>query len=105
MERAGYAYEKAVLTAFRDAYNAIATFNKMKDIYQTRLQLERSSRSSLELAQAQYVIGTIGYMDLLDAQRTYLDAQISLSNALRDRQLALVDVYKALGGGWTTDGD
>ena len=105
LERAGYAYEKAVLTAFRDAYNAIATFNKMKDIYQTRLQLERSSRSSLELAQAQYVIGTIGYMDLLDAQRTYLDAQISLSNALRDRQLALVDVYKALGGGWTTDGD
>ena len=39
-------------------------------------------------------------MDLLDAQRTYLDAQISVSNALRDRQLALVNLYKALGGGW-----
>ena len=103
LERAGHAYEKAVLTAFRDAYNAIATFNKMKDVYQTRLQLERSSRSSLELSQAQYVQGTIGYMDLLDAQRTYLSAQISLSNALRDRQLALVNVYKALGGGWSDE--
>lgn len=99
-ERAVYAYEKAVLAAFRDAYNAIAEFNKMKEIYQTRLSLEESSRSTLELAQLQYVNGAIGYMDLLDAQRTYLDAQISVSNALRDRQLALVNLYKALGGGW-----
>ena len=38
--------------------------------------------------------------DLLDAQRTYLDAQISLSNAIRDRQITLVNLYKALGGGW-----
>ena len=102
-ERATYAYEKVVLAAFRDAYDAIATFNKMKEIYQTRLSLERSSKSSLELAQLQYVNGAIAYMDLLDAQRTYLDAQISLSNAVRDRQLALVNVYKALGGGWTPE--
>lgn len=39
-------------------------------------------------------------MDLLDAQRTYLDAQIGLSNALLDSQLAMVNLYKALGGGW-----
>ena len=99
-ERATYAYEKAVLSAFRDAYDAIAEFNKLKEIYSTRVSLEQSSRSTLELAQLQYVNGAIGYMDLLDAQRTYLDAQISVSNALRDRQLALVNLYKALGGGW-----
>ena len=99
-ERATYAYEKAVLAAFKDAYNAIAEFNKLKEIYQTRLSLEQSSKSTLELAQLQYVNGAIGYMDLLDAQRTYLDAQIGLSNALRDRQLAMVNLYKALGGGW-----
>ena len=99
-ERATYAYENVVLAAFKDAYNAIAEFNKMKEIYQRRLSLEQSSKSSLELAQLQYVNGAIGYMDLLDAQRTYLDAQIGLSNALRDRQLAMVNLYKALGGGW-----
>ena len=43
-------------------------------------------------------------MDLLDAQRTYLDAQISLSNALLDSQLATVNLYKALGGGWERSG-
>ena len=99
-ERATYAYEKAVLSAFKDAYNAIAEFNKVKDIYESRLSLEQSSKSTMELAQLQYVNGVIGYMDLLDAQRVYLDAQIGLSNAIRDKQLALVNLYKALGGGW-----
>lgn len=99
-ERATYAYEKAVLAAFRDAYDAIANFNKMKEIYKTRYALESSSKTALSLALVQYVNGAIGYMDLLDAQRTYLDAQISVSNALLDSQLATVNLYKALGGGW-----
>ena len=99
-EQAAYAYEKAVLGAFRDAYNAIAQYNKMNEIYATRLSLEQSSKETMELAQLQYVNGVIGYMDLLDAQRSYLDAQISLSNAIRDKQLMLVNLYKALGGGW-----
>lgn len=99
-EQATYAYEKAVLNAFKDAYNAIAEFNKMKEIYETRLRLEQSSKSTLELAQLQYRNGAIGYMDLLDAQRVYLDAQISLSNAVRDKQITLVHLYQALGGGW-----
>lgn len=99
-EQAAYAYEKAVLTAFRDAYNAIADFNKMKEIYDTRLSLQQSAKSTLALAELQYVNGVIGYMDLLDAQRSYLDAQLSLSRAIRDKQITLVNLYKALGGGW-----
>lgn len=99
-ERAAYAYEKAVLSAFRDAYNAITEFNKIKDIYDTRLSLEQSAKTTLELAQLQYVNGAIGYMDLLDAQRTYFDAQLSLSNAIRDKRITMVNLYKALGGGW-----
>lgn len=100
-EQAMYAYEKAVLNAFKDAYNAIADFNKMKEIYDSRRALEQSSKSTLELAQLQYINGFIGYMDLLDAQRIYFEAQISLSNAVRDKQISLVNLYKALGGGWT----
>ena len=99
-KKAAYAYEKVVLNAFKDAYNAIVEFNKIKEIYETRLRLEQSSKSALELAQLQYMEGVIAYMDLLDAQRGYLEAQISLSNAIRDKQITLVNLYKALGGGW-----
>ena len=99
-EQAVYAYEKAVLNAFMDAYNAIVQFNKTREIYESQYRLERSSRSTLDLAQLQYMNGVIGYLDLLDAQRTYLSAQIDLSNAVRDKQIAVVNLYKALGGGW-----
>lgn len=99
-EQAVYAYEKAVINAFKDARNAIVEFNKTREIYETRLRLEQASRSALDLAQLQYISGAIGYLDLLDAQRGYLDAQIGLSNAIRDKQLTLVNLYKALGGGW-----
>lgn len=99
-EQECYSYEKSVLTAFKDAQNAIVDFNKIKEIYESRLQLERSSKATMELAQLQYINGVIGYLDVLDAQRNYFDAQIGLSNAIRDKQITLVKLYKALGGGW-----
>ncbi len=83
-----------------DVHNAIVEFNKIKEIYIARLQLERSSKATMEFAQLQYINGVIGYIDVLDIQRSYFDAQISLSNAIRDKQLAMVRLYKALGGGW-----
>lgn len=42
-------------------------------------------------------------MDVLDAQRGYFDAQIGVSNAIRDELISMVNVYKALGGGWQTE--
>ena len=102
-ERAVYAYEKSVLNAFKDARNAIIEFNKSREIYETRLRLEQASKSTLDLAKLQYINGVIGYLDLLDAQRGYLDAQIGLSNSIRDKQITMVHLYKALGGGWQNE--
>lgn len=93
-------YEKAVLNAFKDTHNAIVNFNKIKEIYDLREKYQAAAKSTMELAQLQYINGVIGYLDLLDAQRGYFDAQISLSNAMRDKQIMMVNLYKALGGGW-----
>ena len=49
-----------------------------------RLKLERSAKTYVDLAQLQYINGVINYMDVLDAQRGYFDAQIGVSNAIRD---------------------
>lgn len=95
-----YTYEKCVLNAFRETHSAIVYFNKTREVYDLKARLESSSRSYLDLAQLQYINGVISYMDVLDAQRVYFDAQIGLSNAIRDELIALVQVYKALGGGW-----
>ena len=99
-EQECYNYEKVVLSAFYDVMNALVEFDKMKEIYETRLLLEQSAKVTMDLAQLQYINGVIGYLDVLDAQRNYFDAQISLSNAYRDKQITMVKLYKALGGGY-----
>ena len=66
-----------------------------------KVNLRDAARKYVELAQLQYRGGSINYIDVLDAQRRYFDAQIGLSNSVRDEHLALVQLYKALGGGWT----
>lgn len=99
-EQECYNYEKVVLSAFYDVMNALVEFDKMKEIYETRLLLEQSAKVTMDLAQMQYINGVIGYLDVLDAQRNYFDAQISLSNAYRDKQITMVKLYKALGGGY-----
>ena len=99
-EQSVYQYEKQVITAFKEVSDAIVSYNKSNEVFEARQKLERASFSNNKLANLQYLNGYINYLDVLDAQRGYFDAQVGLSNALRDRQLALVQLYKALGGGW-----
>ena len=98
-------YEKTVLAAFKDAHDAIINYTKTSDMYRSRLELLRAAKTATDLAQLQYINGVIGYLDVLDAQRSYFDAQISFSNANRDACIAFVALYAALGGGWTPDAD
>ena len=88
-DKARLEYEQKVLEGFREA---AALKGALCD----------AAREYVRLAHLQYRAGSINYIDVLDAQRRYFDAQIGLSNAVRDEHLALVGLYKALGGGWQT---
>lgn len=99
-EQEVYGYEKSVLGAFKEVNNAIITIRKVKEVRVSRANLEATARKYLELAQLQYINGVTSYMDVLDAQRGLLDAQIGLNNAVLDELLSVVYLYKALGGGF-----
>lgn len=99
-EQAYYGYQKTVLNAFREVQNAIVEFNKVREVCKLRADLEKSARSHVNLTHLQYINGFINYLDVLDAQRTYFEAQTGLSNAIRDELITVVQIYKALGGGW-----
>ena len=102
-EQARMTYEKNVLTAFTEVHNAIVTYREMQNTAERRKELRNAAFNYVDLANKQYIGGTINYIDVLDAERRYFEAQISLSNAVRDEYLALVSLYKALGGGWSRD--
>ena len=87
---------------FREAADAVATYRHVREAAALKGALCDAAREYVRLAHLQYRAGSINYIDVLDAQRRYFDAQIGLSNAVRDEHLALVGLYKALGGGWQT---
>ncbi len=93
-------YEKKVLTAFREVNDAVVTYRNVRAAAALKRELQQAAQKYVELAQLQYFNGVINYLDVLDAQRKYFDAQIGLSNAVRDEHLAMDNLYKALGGGW-----
>lgn len=95
-----YNYEQAVLEAFNEVDNAVVTFRLVRKTSDRRRDLLEAASKYARLAYAQYNMGVINYIDVLDAQRRYFDAQVSYSNAVRNQYLALVQLYKALGGGW-----
>jgi len=102
LEQETYNYQQTVLTAFKEVDNALTTFSKIREIRESRSRLEEAARSYMELANLQYLNGVISYLDVLDAQRGYFDAQIGLNNAVRDELLSVVYLYRALGGGVNT---
>ena len=102
-DEARLGYEQKVLTVFKEANDAVVSYRSVRRTAALKVNLRDAARKYVELAQLQYRGGSINYIDVLDAQRRYFDAQIGVSNAVRDEHLALVDLYKALGGGWSIE--
>jgi multidrug efflux system outer membrane protein len=60
----------------------------------------KAAQTALELAQIRYREGLVNYLDVLDAQRTVLDAETRLVQTERARLTDMVSLFKGLGGGW-----
>ena len=99
-DEARLGYEQKVLEVFRETDDALVTYRNARRTAEAKGYLCDAAFKYVALARAQYRAGSIAYLDVLDAQRRYFDAQIGVSNARRDEYLALVALYKTLGGGW-----
>lgn len=93
-------YEQKVLEVFKETDDAVTTYRNVRQTAALKRDSRNAAHKYVQLAELQYRAGSINYIEVLDAQRRYFDAQIGLSNAVRDENLALVQLYKALGGGW-----
>ena len=62
-------------------------------------------QESVDLAQKRYVGGLSTYLEVLTAQQELFPAELSLAQSQRDERLVIVDLYRALGGGWSQAGE
>lgn len=99
-DQARYAYEKTIITAFTEVNSALIAYDKYRQNYTLKASLRDAARKYVDLARLQYKAGSLNYLDVLDAQRRYFDAQIGVSSAMLDRYLTMINLYKVLGGGW-----
>ena len=98
-------YQQSVLAALADVSNALTAREK---VTAQRISLERqvaALQESVRLAEKRYVGGLSTYLEVLDAQQQLFPAELSLAQAQRDERLVLVDLYRALGGGWSQAGE
>jgi multidrug efflux system outer membrane protein len=95
-----YQYQQQVLIALQDVSDALTAREKFT-LQRAELQRQvEALRESVRLAQVRYVGGLATYLEVLDAQQQLFPAEIALSQSLRDERLAVVSLYRALGGGW-----
>jgi multidrug efflux system outer membrane protein len=102
-DQAELAYVRTVQSAFRDAHDALVAHRSARESYVAQEDRRAQYAEALRLADLRYKAGYTSYIEVLDNQRSLLDAERARLVALRARQSALVDVYKALGGGWSPE--
>ena len=93
-------YEKTVQVAFKETLDALVSSRKSRQIVQSRTRQVNALKRSYEIAKKQKEAGLIGLIDLLDVERGLLACEMELTTALQDQLNAVVDLCKALGGGW-----
>lgn len=91
-------YEKAVLNALEDTENSFVAYDKRQVQLRSLGEQVAASRRAAELADLQYREGTADFLVLLDAQRTQLEAEDALAQSESAVNVAVVAIYKALGG-------
>lgn len=95
------AYEGTIQTAFREVADALAATDTLRREEDSRRALVQSSTRALALSEARYRAGVDNHLRYLDAQRQDFVNQVTLIDIATQRQVALTELFKALGGGWS----
>src|SRR6202795_3407556 len=93
-------YRQAIQRAFGDVSDALIGYEKL---HQVRIRQEDSVRDlqeSVRLSNMRYRGGTTTYLEVLDGQRSLFSAELTLAEARGSEYQSLVQLYRALGGGW-----
>src|SRR5215831_3112014 len=93
-------YENAIQTGFRDVSNALIQYQKIREIRNQRESLVTVLRDRKRLAYMRFFGGVDTMLNALNSDQDLFTAELNLAQARRDELLSLVQVYKALGGGW-----
>jgi multidrug efflux system outer membrane protein len=93
-------YTQTIQRAFGDVSDTLIGYEKYHVVRERQEQTVKDLRASVDVSLMRYRGGTANYLEVLDSQRSLFNAELTLAQARNNEYQGLVQLYKALGGGW-----
>lgn len=93
-------YKRTIQGAFRDVSDALVAYGKNREFRVEQEKLRNAAQDSARLSNLRFSSGETDYLEVLTNETNYFSAELGLAQARLNELLALVQIYRALGGGW-----
>ena len=93
-------YQQSIQQAFREVSDSLIAYRKDQEYREQQQLLTASAQDTVRLANLRYTGGVTSYLEVLDSDTRYFNAEIALAQAELGERLDLIQLYNALGGGW-----
>lgn len=99
-QEALYNYQKSIINGYVEVYNETAKINNLEKIVHLKTQEADVLTKSIEASSELFKTGRASYIEVLMTQKGSLESKLELVNAKQQQYNAIINIYKALGGGW-----
>jgi len=99
-EESRLSYQKTCLVAVAEVEQSLQNVRTYKAEWDARNKQVIAARKNLELSNARYYNGYVSYLEVLEVERSLFSAELSLSELTQDQLSSMIQLYRALGGGW-----
>ena len=96
-------YQQTLQQAFREVSDALVDIRKRQEFRQQQELLVKALADASQVANMRYEGGVSSYLEVLDTERQLFDAERDWSRRRRDEYAGVIQLYKALGGGWQAE--
>ena len=98
--QAMYNYQKTILNGYVEVSNQLSSINNLQQAYDLKAKAVETLNKSIDISNDLFASARATYLEVLLTQRDALDSKLDLVDAKKQQFDAVVNLYKALGGGW-----
>jgi outer membrane protein, multidrug efflux system len=95
-----YNYQKSILNGYMEVYNETAKIKNLEKIVELKSQEATTLSQSIQTASELFRTGRASYVEVLMTQKGSLESKLELVNVMLQQYISVINIYKALGGGW-----
>lgn len=99
-QNAFFQYQKNILNGYQEVSTSLSNFEAAKEMYALKTNESNILEAGVQSANDLYIGGYAGYLEIIAAQKSLVQAQVEQIQLRRDILLSLVDIYRSIGGGW-----